>query len=367
VETKQPAPAERRADRVPQYLAGTPSGSAADVRAKGTWASGWWTVELARRLDTGHADDTAFDPALLYRMAISVHDRTGDMDEASGAIGLAFAPSLPIADIARITGVEGRLEDAEYKLSMPQGDLDVRVDGFAITPPMGATSWVVFLPAGREAVLMGDLVLLEDELRPVQRALIERGLTITAIHNHFLRDTPKAVFMHVGGRGDPLALAHSVRVVLDEVAGLRRAKGLAARSREVTSELDGEALSRILGHAGRASAGVYRVVIGRPDIDLVDMGVPVTTFSGFNTWMAFQGAAERAAVSGDFAMLADEVEPVIRALATAGIEVTAVHNHMVHEQPPVFFLHFWGVGRAEDLARGLKAGLESQAAARAPR
>lgn len=360
VEKKQPAPAEHQGDRVPQYLPGTPSGSQADVRAKATWADGWWTLELERKLDTGHADDTAFDRELVYRMAVATHDRTGDMDKASGAIELAFAPSLPTAEIARVTGIEGTLKDGEYKIAVPQSDLDVKVDGFAIIPPMGTTSWVAFMPMGRGAMIMGDVVLLEDEFRPVQAVLIERGLTITAIHNHFLRDTPKVMFMHVGGHGEPLAMAGSVRAVLDKVAELRRAKGLTAQARSVPSTLDGEALSRILGHSGQSSAGVYKVVIGRPDVDLVDMGVPVTTFSGFNTWMAFQGTPERAAVAGDFTMLAGEVEPVIRALATAGIEVTAVHNHMVHEQPRVFFLHFWGVGRAEDLARGLKAALDAQ-------
>jgi len=362
VERKQAAPEVRRDDRIPQYLPGTPSDSAADVRAKGTWAGGWWTLELARRLDTEHKDDTPFDLELVYRMAVSVHDRTGDMDKASGAIKLAFAPSLPTAEVARITGIDGTLKDAEYKIAVPQSDLDVSVDGFAIIPPMGTTSWVAFMPNGREAMIMGDLVLLEDEFSPIQGVLIERGLTVTAIHNHFLRDTPKVMFMHVGGHGEPLALARSVRAAMDKVAELRRAKGLTAQARSVPSTLDGEALSRILDHPGQSSAGVYKVVIGRPDVDLVDMGVPVTTFSGFNTWMAFQGTPERAAVAGDFTMLAGEVAPVIRALVTAGIEVTAVHNHMVHEEPRAFFLHFWGVGAVEDLARGLKAALDTQAA-----
>ncbi|MGQ0612917.1 MAG: DUF1259 domain-containing protein [Planctomycetaceae bacterium] len=363
VERKQPAPATHQGDRVPQYLPGTPSGSQADVRAKGTWADGWWTLEIERKLDTGHADDTAFDTDLRYRMAVAAHDRTGDMDKASDVIELVFVPSLPMAEIARVTGVEGTLKDGEYKISIPQSDLDVKVDGFPITPAMGTTSWVVFMPMGRKAMIMGDLVLLEDEFRPVQSVLIERGLTITAIHNHFLRDTPKVMFMHVGGHGEPLALAGSVRAVLDKVAELRRAKGLTAQARSVPSTLDGEALSRILGHPGQSSAGVYKVVIGRSDVALRDMGVPVTAFSGFNTWAAFQGTPERAAVAGDFTMLAGEVEPVIRALATAGIEITAVHNHMVHEQPRAFFLHYWGVGKAEDLARGLDAALDAQGTA----
>jgi hypothetical protein len=360
VERKQPAPKEHQGDRIPQYLPGTPSGSAADVRAKGTWSDGWWTLELERKLDTGHADDTAFDPSRTYRMAVSVHDRTGDMDKASGVIELAFVPALPVDEISRITGVEGTLSDGEYKIAVPQNDLDVKVDGFVIIPPMGTTSWVAFMPMGSRGMIMGDLVLLEDELRPVEKVLIEEGLEITAIHHHFLRDTPKVTFVHVGGSGEALALARAVRTALDKVADLRRTKGLAARQRSVPSTLDVAALSRILGHSGTSSAGVYKIVVGRPDVALFDREVPVMTFSGFNTWMAFQGSPERAAVAGDFTMLAHEVAPVVRALVENGIEVTAVHNHMVHEEPRVFFLHFWGVGNAEKLARGLRAALDVQ-------
>ena len=363
IEKKQPAPTEYQKDQLPQYLPGTPNGSAADVRAKGSWADGWWTLELERKLDTGQPDDTVFDTSRTYRMAVSAHDRTGDMDKASGVIELTFVASLPADEISRVTGVEGTLRDGEYKIAVPQNDLDVKVDGFAIIPPMGTTSWVVFMPMASRAMIMGDLVLLEDEFQPVQKVLFEGGLQITAIHNHFLRDTPKVMFMHVGGSGEPLALARAVRMVLDKVADLRRAKGLAARERSVSSTLHGDALSRILGHPGKSSAGVYKIVVGRPDVELRDMGVPVTTFSGFNTWMAFQGTPERAAVAGDFTMLAHEVGPVIQALAAHDIEVTAVHNHMVHEEPRVFFLHFWGVAGVENLARGLRAALDAQAKA----
>ena len=170
--------------------------------------------------------------------------------------------------------------------------------------------------------------------------------------------------MHGGGHGAPLGRARAVRAGLDRVADLRRRKGLSAGGDgSVSSTLDGDALSRILGHSGKSSAGVYKIVVGRPDVDLRDMGVPVTTFSGFNTWMAFQGTQKRAAVAGDFTMLTHEVAPVVQALATHNIEVTAVHNHMVHEEPRVFFLHFWGVAAAEELARGLRSALDAQAKA----
>ncbi len=209
-------------------------------------------------------------------------------------------------------------------------------------------------------MIMGDLVLLEDEFRAVEKTLLEGGLEVTAIHNHFLRDAPKVMFMHLGGMGEPPVLARGVRAVLGRIAELRAAKGLATKARSVESRLDTKAIEKILGQTGKSTAGVFKVVVGRPDVDLRDHGVPVTTFSGFNTWMAFQGTGERAAVAGDFTMLADEVAPVIEALGSAGIEVAALHNHMIHEEPRIFFLHFWGVGPAEDLARGLRAGLDAQ-------
>jgi len=285
---------------------------------------------------------------------------TGD-DAAEGA---SVASPLPTEQISRITGIPGTIRNGEYKIAIPQSDLDVTVDGFSIIPPMGTTSWVAFMPMERQAMIMGDLVLLEDEFRSVEQALIANSLEITAIHNHFLRDRPKVMFMHVGGSGDPLSLARALRAVLDEVSELRRAKGLVPRERFVSSTLDGERLSGILGHSGNASSGVYKIVVGRPDVDLRDRGARVTTFSGFNTWMAFQGAPEHAAVAGDFAMLSHEVAPVIRELTARHIEVAAVHNHMVHEDPRIFFLHFWGVGNADDLAKGLKAALDAQASAR---
>ncbi len=361
----QPAPGEHKGDRVPKYVVGTPSGSAADVRAKGVWKDGRWTVELSRKLATGYADDTTLDASRTYRIGLAVFDREEDIHHtASDVVELTFVPPLPTARIEEITGVKGTLKNGEFKIAVPQHDLNVAIDGFAIIPPMGTTSWVVFMPMGDQAMIMGDVVLLEHEFLPVQRVLMDSGLTITAIHNHFLRDTPKVMFMHLAGKGEPLALAHSVRKVLDKVTELRRARGLVARERTVSSTLDPDALSLILGHTGKAKAGVYKVVVGRPDVDLRDMGIPVTAFSGFNTWMAFQGSAEKAAVAGDFTMLAPEVAPVIQALVSNGIEVTAVHNHMVHEQPRVFFLHFWGVGSAKQLARGLRAALDRQKKAR---
>lgn len=277
-------------------------------------------------------------------------------------IGAMAVPALPksldVERIESVLGLKGTLQGGELKITVPQKELDVRVDGFPIVPAMGLTSWVAFTPHGRRVMAMGDLVLLEDEIGPVQRVAVEAGLAVTALHNHFLRDMPKVMFMHVGAMGEAEAVAKGVRAALDKVRELRAVKGLAPGPETATGNLDAAEIEAILGYKGQMSNGVLKFVIGRPDVKLKDMGAPVSTFMGFNTWMAFQGGRERAAVSGDFAMLEGEVDGVIRALAAHGIEVTAVHNHMVTEKPRIFFLHFWGVDTPADLARGLKAALD---------
>lgn len=270
-------------------------------------------------------------------------------------------PARAALDAARLETVLGEkpaAKDGELKVSVPQTDLKVTVDGFSITPPMGLTSWAAFTPHGKDAMVMGDLVLLEDEVRPVQRAVYDAGLSVTAIHNHFLRDKPKVMFMHIGGMGEPEALARGVRSALDAVAKLRGTKGLAKEPAVLENALHPEDIESVLGRKGEMKDGVYKLVIGRPDVALDDGGAPVSAFAGFNTWMAFQGTTETAAVSGDFAMLEGEVDGVIRALVERGVEVTAVHNHMVGEKPRVVFLHFWGVDTLDHLAKALKAALD---------
>jgi hypothetical protein len=165
------------------------------------------------------------------------------------------------------------------------------------------------------------------------------------------------MYMHVGGEGTEEALARAVKAVFDRIAELRGGDPASAQSQTVPNTIDTNEIARILGHAGEMSRGVYKVTVGRPDVTLSAHRVPVTSFMGFNTWAAWQGTPERAAVAGDFAMLEDEVAPVIQTLVEHGIEVVAVHNHMVHEEPRIFFLHYWGVGPAPELARGLKAAL----------
>jgi hypothetical protein len=268
--------------------------------------------------------------------------------------------SLDTLAIERIMGMKGKFNNGEYKITVPQNDLSVEVDGFKIIPAMGLGTWIDFAPSSDGAMIMGDLVLTEDDIKPVQQEIIRQGLTISAIHNHFVRNHPNVMYMHLGGSGPTEQIAQKAKAALDkikEVRGGDPSKGTASNG-TVENTLDTKRLDDILGYKAEMSKGVYKYTIGRPDVDLKEHGVHVTTFMGFNTWAAFQGAPDHAAVAGDFTMLENEVAPVIKALVENGIEVVAVHNHMVHEQPRIFFLHYWGVGNAENLAKGLKAALD---------
>lgn len=274
------------------------------------------------------------------------------------SIPLIAQQPLDTATIEKIIGVKGKSNKGEYKITIPQNDLNVEVDGFKIIPPMGLGTWIAFTPSKDGAMIMGDIVLVETDLKPVQQEVIRQGLTITAIHNHFIRNHPNIIYMHIGGSGKPEDISKKAKAVLDKVAESRGHNPAAASVPDVRYSIDSKKLDAILGYTGEMSKGVYKYTIGRPDVKLKEHGVTVTTFLGFNTWAAFQGTADHAAVCGDFAMLADEVAPVTKALVENGIEVVAVHNHMVHEQPKIFFLHYWGVGNAEQLAKGLRAALD---------
>ena len=267
-----------------------------------------------------------------------------------------FKP-IDIATIERVTGMKGKENNGEYKITIPQNDLDVKVDGFKIIPPMGLSTWAAFSPTKDGVMVMGDIVITEDDLKPVQQEIIRQGLTSTAIHNHFVRNHPNIMFMHMGGSGNTEAISKKVKAVLDKVKESRGKEPSSGSVADVENTLDTKRIDEILGHNGEMSKGVFKHTIGRSDVNLTEHGVPVTTFLGFNTWAAWQGTPEKAAVAGDFTMLEDEVEPVFKALIENGIEVVALHNHMAHEKPRIFFLHYWGVGKAEQLAKGLKAAL----------
>lgn len=277
-----------------------------------------------------------------------------------GELKMKVISPLDTLLIERVTGVKGKGNNGEYKITIPQNDLNIEVDGFKIIPAMGLGTWIDFAPSANGAMVMGDIVITETDLKPVQQEIIRQGLTISAIHNHFVRNHPNVMYMHLGGSGPTEQMAQKAKAVLDKVKEVRGgdpSKGTAS-SEAVPNTLNTQKLDDIIGYRAEMSKGVYKYTIGRPDVDLREHGLKVTTFMGFNTWAAWQGTPERAAVAGDFAMLENEVAPVIKALVGNGIEVVAVHNHMVHEQPRIFFLHYWGIGNAEQLAHGLKAALD---------
>jgi hypothetical protein len=219
---------------------------------------------------------------------------------------------------------------------------------------MGLTSWAAFGKAGEHTMVMGDLCLTEDQVNHVMSAALDNGLEVTALHNHFFWDTPKIMFMHIGGMGDEAKLAGAVGKVFAAIKDPPPAPPRADIDPQKTS-LDPAKIDAVLGQKGTLDKGVYKVTIGRA----TNMGGhAVGKTMGVNTWAAFAGSDALAVVDGDFAMLEHELQDVLKALRAARINVVAIHQHMVGEQPRVLFLHYWGVGPTAELARGLKAALE---------
>ncbi len=271
------------------------------------------------------------------------------------------AASLDTARIEQLTGLKGALNEKEgvFKVSFPRKDIPATVAGVHMIPDLGLTAWAAFTHADDHTMVMGDIVLLENEVNPVMSAALDSGLDVTALHNHFLWDSPRVMFMHIGGMGDEAALARAVGRLfgkLKEVMQTRPSSPLANIDAAKTS-FDPEDLEQILGAAGVLKNGVYKVVFGRK---ATMGGHEVGSEMGINTWAAFAGSEQLAIVDGDVAMLESEVQPVLKALRAANINIVAIHNHMIGESPRYVFLHYWGVGPVEDLAKGLKAALDTQ-------
>jgi hypothetical protein len=285
-------------------------------------------------------------------------DLSAVIETKKNVIACPPGSKLDIAKIEQITGMKGTEKNGEYKITVPQNDLKIVVDGFKIIPPMGLGSWAAFTPCGDSAMVMGDIILTETDLKPVQQEVIKQGFAITAIHNHFIRNRSNVMYMHIDKTSDITTLSNGVKAIFDKVKQVRGKDPKGEKADSVANSLNIAQLDSIIGSKGELSKGVYKYTIGRPDVQLLEHGIPVSSFMGFNTWAAWQGTPSKAAVAGDFTMLENEVAPVIKALVENGIEVVAVHNHMVHEDPKIFFLHYWGVGNAEHLAKGLKAALD---------
>ena len=273
----------------------------------------------------------------------------------------AARANLDTAKIEELTGAKGKFDEKEgaFKVAVPRSDLSVIAAGVRLTPPMGLTSWAAFKRAGTHTMVMGDMVLLEDQVNPVMSVALENGLEVTALHNHFFWETPKVMFMHIGGMGTEAQLAAAVGKVFAKIKETSGGKGdvpLADIDPAKTS-LTPEGIEAFLGTKGDLKDGVYKVVIGRT---AKMQGTEIGNTMGVNTWAAFAGADDRAVVDGDFAMLEPELQGVLRTLRAGGINVVAIHQHMTGESPRIIFLHYWGVGRAQALAKGLKAALDTQ-------
>jgi len=285
---------------------------------------------------------------------------------SSGA-SLAQAPKLDMPRIEEITGLKGTLIEAEgvFKVTSPRSDVKVAVDGWTMPPFMGLTSWASFMagPSG-QAMVMGDLVLLQDEVNPVMSELLDAGLEVTALHNHFFYDEPKVYFMHIGGEAAADQLAKGVRRALDKVKEVRYkaevpATGFGVPPLPATSSITGKTIEDVLGAKGQANGGMFKVVIGRT-ASAGGNHHSVSKEMGVNTWAAFAGTDDNAVVDGDVAMLEGELQGVLKALRKADINIVAIHHHMSGESPRFLFLHYWGRGRADALARGVKSALATQ-------
>ena len=272
---------------------------------------------------------------------------------------MAHATPLDVAKIEKVSGMKGDLNEKEgvYKISYPRKDLTVKIAGVKATPAMGLTAWAAFTKPADHVMVMGDIVMTEGQVNTVMSAALNSGLEVTALHNHFFTDSPKIMFMHIGGMGSEESLAAAVKNVFDTLKKSTEAKFPETAIDPAQTNLDPKKIDTTLGSQGTLKDGVYKVTIGRTT--KMD-GHTVGNAMGVNTWAAFVGSDKEAVVDGDFAMLESELQGVLKTLRHAGINIVAIHNHMTNEEPRIIFLHFWGIGPTEKLAQGLKAALDTQ-------
>jgi Domain of Unknown Function (DUF1259) len=311
----------------------------------GTWHEQEKGMSQSQMKNTGLFVVSAVLAALLCNGAITLGESSG--------------PTLDTAALERLTGAKGTLDEKEgvFKVSVPRKDLSVTVAGVRMTPPMGLTSWAAFKRSGKDDMVMGDLVMLEDQVSPVMGAALDSGLEVTALHNHFIGDSPRVMFMHIGGMGPEQELAAAVGKVFAKISETSGGKGEKPEAQidPARSSLDPAKLDSALGLKGEYKDGVYKFVVGRTT-HMHD--VAIGNQMGVNTWGAFAGSDDKAIIDGDFAMHESELQNVLKTLHKAGINVVAIHQHMVGEEPRIMFLHYWGVAAAGDLAKGLRAALD---------
>jgi hypothetical protein len=269
----------------------------------------------------------------------------------------AAGPALAGPDwkaVAQALGKEGTMRGGVYRVGFPRSDLKVTLDGTEIKPGLALGGWVAFAPMGDDAMIMGDLVLTQDEVNPVMKKLIDAGLDITALHNHLLRSEPATMYMHIGGHGDAVKLATALR---EGLSASKTPMGAPAAAQPPQIDLDTAALDAAMGHKGKTNGAIYQFSIPRAQ-PVKEGGMVVPEAMGSAIAINFQPTGGgKAAITGDFVLAADEVNPTLRALRANGIEVTALHSHMLEEEPRMFFMHFWANDDAQKLAKGLGEAL----------
>jgi len=284
------------------------------------------------------------------------------------ALMLAFAAQAHAAEIdwTKVDATLGKTASVQgeiHRYGFPRTDLQVTLDGIAIKPALALGGWLGFEPVQDGAVVMGDLVLTETEVNPVMSKLLESGIEITAVHNHLMRATPATYYMHIHGHGDPVAMATAIRAALAE-SKTPFAAPATPSAQTAQIELDTDKLDAAIGVKGKVNGGVYQFSVPRKE-PITEDGMSVPPAMGTAIAINFQPTGgSKAAITGDFVVTAEEVNPMIRALRENGIEVTAIHSHMLDEQPRLFFVHFWANDDAVKLAKGLQAALEKVAVAR---
>jgi hypothetical protein len=260
-------------------------------------------------------------------------------------------------DVLKSLDRKGDFKAGVLKVNIPRSDLKMTIQGLSTPTPFGFGGWIALTKtADGSDVMMGDLVLLQEEVNPVLSALLDNGIDVTALHNHFFWDDPHVYYMHVHGMGKATDLARRVKPALDLIGHVKPEAVSPANSGG--TPLDTAKLAKIAGHEGEQTGAVYKITVGRDDLGMKEHGAVINARMGLNTWAAFVGTQEDAAIAGDVAMLEGEVTPVLKALRKNGLDVVAIHHHMTGDRPFVIFLHYWGRGPAEKLAAGFKAALD---------
>lgn len=275
-------------------------------------------------------------------------------------IPAAHAQEMPsdYQEVLKNLDRKGDYKAGVLKVNIPRSDLKMTIQGVATPTPFGFGGWVAMTKAADSTdVMMGDFVLLQEEVNPVMSALLDNGIDVTALHNHFFWDDPRVFFMHVHGHGKAIDLAHRVKPALDLIGHVTPPRGTPSSSGTGTA-LDPAKISKIVGHPGEQSGSMYKITVGRDDLAMKEHGASINARMGLNTWAAFVGTEEDAVVAGDVAMLESEVTPVLKVLRKSGLDVVAIHHHMTGDRPVVIFLHYWGRGPAEKLAAGFRSALD---------